>query len=606
MLDAKEITDRMRDQQRRHRARDSRWESVSAARRGDLADVAPDMFSDEFPRPIVANFIDTVARDLAELIAPLPSFTCVSASMASDTARRFADKRTKIVQNYLLHSKLDRQMLSGADMFGTYACTPFYIEPDFDNRMPRITIEDPTGAYADIDRWGRLRAYHKRWYHDCHALATMFPEFAASIEDASKSDAYGGGDMVEVLRYCDDKQISLVLQAKHPQMLVSVPNPLGETPVVLAKRPWLHEDEYRGQFDDAVWIQIARDLLARMNLTAVEKSVNAPLALPKDVQEFPMGPDAIIRTDSPEKVGRVGLELPQGAFAEAQVLMDELRTGTRYPAARDGNVDASIITGRGVQALMGGFQTQVQAAQLAFQDSLTDVVRMCFQMDEKYWPNAEKSIRGTADGTPYEIKYTPAKDVKGDHSVQVEYGFAAGQDPNRAVVMLLQLRAEKAFSRDWFTRQLPFAINVAEEQSKVDVEDTREYIKEAIAGLVQSIPAMVQQGMDPSDPLMKAAMIVKGLQKGDQIEDVVMAAFAPKPPPAAPPGQEAQSPGMAGPAGAGGAGGGLMDSGLMQGVPPGQAGMPPGGKPDISTMLAGLTGSGQAQMSARTQRTRRI
>lgn len=611
MLSGKQVLDGLRDQQRRHTARDGRWENVRAARRGDLSEVAPDMFSDEIPKPIVANFIDTVARDLAELIAPLPSFNCQSASMASDAARKFADRRTKIVQNYLLQSKLDRQMLSGADHFNTYATTVFYIEPDFETKTPHITIEDPTSGYADVDRWGRIRAYYKRWYHDAHVLANMFPDYASVIDEASKSDVYGpSGNLVEIVRYCDADQIAIVLICKEPCVLVSGRNPLGETPVVMAKRPWLHEDEYRGQFDDAIWVQIAKDALARLNLEAVEKSVQAPIALPADVMEYAMGPDSIIRSNSPDKIRRVGLDLPQGAFAEAQVLMDELRVGTRYPAARSGQSNASVITGRGVQSLMGGFETQITAAQMAFRDAFMDVIRLCFKMDEKYWPNAVKSIRGNSEGTPYEVKYKPSVDIKGDTTVAVEYGFAAGMDPNRAVVMLLQLRAERAFSRDFFVRQLPFPINITEEQSKVDVEQTRESIMQGIAGYVQSIPALAQQGMDPTGPVLKAAMIVKGLQKGGSIEDVVMEAFAPQPPnpatspPGQPPGMGAP-PGGGGPGG-GGTGGGLMESGLMQGVAPGQAGQAPGARPDIQTMLAGLTAAGKPNMSAATRRTHRI
>jgi hypothetical protein len=355
-------------------------------------------------------------------------------------------------------------------------------------------------------------------------------------------------------------------------------------------------------------------VLAKLNLQAVHKSVEAPLVVPADVQEFPMGPDAIIRTANPEKAGRVRLDLPQGAFAESGVLMEELRTGTRYPAARTGGIDASIVTGRGVQALLGGFDSQVKAAQMALRDALQDVARMCFKMDEVYWPNAEKSIRGQANGTPFELKYRPAKDINGDHTCDVAYGFAAGMDPNRAVVMLLQLRAEKAFSRDFFVRQLPLDINVTEEQSKVDVEEMREAIKQGMYGYVQAIPALAQQGLaDPAEPLMRAAAIVQGLQKGESIEDVVTQVFAPPPP-----SPEASAPGGLSPAGGpesmapgpgggpGGPGGGLTPSGRLEGVPSGQAGMAPGGRPDLAVMLAGLTGQGAPQMSHFTMKRRRI
>jgi len=97
--------------------------------------------------------------------------------------------------------------------------------------------------------------------------------------------------------------------------------------------------------------------MALLGLEAAEKSVQAPLALPNDVQTMSFGPDAIIRSASPEKIRHVGLELPQGAFAESELLQQEMRIGSRYPEGRSGSIDASVVTGQGVQALMGGFDT---------------------------------------------------------------------------------------------------------------------------------------------------------------------------------------------------------------------------------------------------------
>jgi hypothetical protein len=606
--DAKDIVDFLRAQQRRHSRRDNRWQDIRSARNNDLSAIAPDMFSEDFPKPITANFIDTVARDLAELIAPLPAFQCASASMQSDKARSFADRRTKIVQNYMAHARVETQMLTGADHYNTYAAAVFYLEPDLKNKLPRITMETPIGGYADMDRWGRVRSYIKVFQADAWQLSQMFPEFAGLIDKSKTNLGVPGSDnIVEIIRYCDAQQIALVLCSKEPVVLTSTANPLGETPIIIARKPWLDGDEYRGQWDDVVWIAVARDILARLNLEAVEKTVQAPLALPNDVQELPFGPDAVLRTNTPEKIRRVGLELSNAGFGEAEVLMQEMRLGSRYPEARSGSIDASVITGRGVAALTGTFDAQVKTAQLAFKQAFVDVVRLALKMDETYWPNVVKSIAGQANGTPYELKYKPSRDIAGDYTCDVEYGFAAGMDANRAVVMLLQLRAEKAFSRDFFIRQLPFAINISEEQSKIDVEETREALKQGIYAFVQAIPAMAQQGMDPGDAVAKLTAIVKGLQKGRSIEDVAYEAFAPPPPPPQAAGMGEEGDPMAGEMGAGGdSGGGLTDSGRMVGVPPGQAGMAPGGRPDLSVMLAGLSNQGQPQMSAAVSRRRAV
>jgi hypothetical protein len=603
MLDAEQIHKKLLVLKRRHSATDQRWADVHAARRGDLDLVVPDMISEDFPKQIVANFVDTVARDLAEVFAPLPSFNCSSATMASDNARKFADKRTKIVQWYADHSRLAEQALYGADHWVTYARQVYYLEPDFEARVPRITIEDPRGGYAEFDRWNRVLTYTKRWYCDAEVLANLYPEYAAVIRKQAHSTPQTGETQIELVRYCDADQIALVLIGQHPIMLEDVENPLGECPIVIQRKPWVDEHMPKGQFDDVIWCQIARDVLAKLQLSAVEKQVQAPLALPNDVQELPYGPDAIIRTNTPEKVQRVGLEMGNTAFAQQELMMQEMQRGARYSEARSGGIDASIITGKGVQALMGAFDTQIKTYQVASQVAFENVVRLCFKMDSVYWPDVERTIRGQSHGAPYKVTYKPTKDIQGDFSCNVSYGFATGLDPNRAVVMMLQLRAEKVFSRDYFARQLPFDFDVTSELAKVQVEDSREALLQSIYALAQAIPALAQSGMDPAPVVHQMSMVIQGLPKGRAVEEVVAEVFAPPEPAPAPGG----APGSEAPVEGGlGASGGLTPSGLMTGVPAGQAGMAPGGRPDLSVMLAGLTAGGNPQMSASTMRRRRF
>jgi hypothetical protein len=605
------IQQHLRMMQRRYRERDIRWEEVRAIRRGDF-DQWPDMVSDAFPRPIVANFIDTTARDLAEMLAPLPSFNCSSVSMRNDAERKRADMRTKIANNYVTNSRLNVQMLWGADHYWTYGMCVFYGEPDFVEQMPRIVVEEPTGGYPEFDRWGRLRSYTKRIFCDVHVLADLYPEYAQTIINAASELAGKESEIqLELIRFWDDWGQTLTLGGKHPFVLDRCRNRNTRIPVVVAVRPWLDAGEIKGQFDDVIWIQLARDSMAKLQFEAVEKAVTSPLALPNDVQDVSYGPDAVLKSATPEKIRKVGMEMTNMSFLESNTLLQDLQTGSRYPAVRQGTMDASVITGRGVQALQGGLDTQVRAAQTVFQNAFRDVAAVCFEMDEKIWPNTPKKVKGVADGTPFEIQYTPKKDISGNYSCDVEYGFAAGQDPNRATVMLLQLRAEKIFSRDYMARQVPFDIDITEEQAKVNVEDTRDALMQGIFAYVQSIPAMAQQGMDPAEAVQKISAIVKGLQKGDSVEDVVSKVFTPAPIPpeedmASDQGVPGESGGGGAPGAAGGPAGGLTPSGLMTGVPAGQAGQAPGGRPDLSVMLAGLTSSGKPQMSNFLMKRRRV
>jgi len=369
--------------------RDRRHQDVLAVRKGQISQVYPEFFPEGVDANVVANFIDIVAKDLSEVMAPLPAVNCSAANQVSDRARQFADKRTRIASNYFIHSDFQVQMYTGADWYITFGFVPFIIELDEEAGLPRIRIESPIGAYPEFDRYGRCIAFAKRYTLPLAELVAQFPEFEGQLlgERGYKQDLHA---QVEIVRYYDKDQSLIYMPERHNLVLSSAPNPIGKMMVVVAKRPSV-DGEMRGQFDDVLGIQLLRNRFALLAMEAAEKSVQAPIVVPSDVQELQLGGDAIIRTNSPAGVRRVDLNIPPGAFTEQSLLQAELRTGTRYPEGRTGNIDASIITGQGVQALMGGFDTQVKSAQAIFASSLKEVLSLCFMIDEMFF-NYQKTI----------------------------------------------------------------------------------------------------------------------------------------------------------------------------------------------------------------------
>ena len=397
MLSIQQIVGRVNALRYRATSRDMRNGDVQMVRQGKISQVYPNFFPDGIDQNVVANFIDIVARDLSEVIAPLPAINCSAVNQASDRARQFADKRTRIAANYFRHSDLQVNMYSGADMYITYGFLPFIVELDEEAKLPRIRLENPIGAYPEFDRYGRCIAFVKRYSMTLGELVAQFPDFERQIlgEAGWKQDLNG---MIEMIRYYDKDQSALYLPSRNHFVLSQTPNPIGKMMVVIAKRP-SPDGELRGQFDDVLGIQLLRNRFALLAMEAAEKSVQSPIVLPNDVQELQLGGDAVIRTANPQGVRRVELTIPQGAFTESQVLNEELRVGARYPESRTGNVKASIVTGEGVQALLGAFDTQVKSAQAIFTTALREVISLCFEVDEKIF-NVEKTIRGTDAGAP--------------------------------------------------------------------------------------------------------------------------------------------------------------------------------------------------------------
>lgn len=584
--------------------RDTRMSQVQSVREGKMSEVAPDLFpaSGPWQEPIVANMIDVAARDMAEMIAPLPSFNCSNPTMSSERAKAQATLKTKIASGYATTSSLQVQMYTSADEYVTHGFIAGRVEVDYETNQPIMRLISPHGVYYEQDRFNRLVAFYQHVTVEADALAALYPEHAHKI-----ADCYGNVDVV----FYHDKDVDLAYWTHSPTrdqyVLSQVPNRLGKMMVRLAERPGGTKHP-RGQFDDVLFVQLAKHRMALLALQAANDSVNAPLVVPNDVPDIPMGPGATIRTANPQGVRRAGLEIPAAAFQEQAQLDRELQLGARFPQVRTGETQGSTVTGKGVQALMGGYDSQIRTHQSVMARFLQEMVSLCFEVDEKLFTGHKKNLRTVLNGVAYQVEYEPSKAIKGDYSVEVTYGLMAGLDPNRWLVFALQARAEKMFSRDFMRREMPVDLDVEQEAQKIDIEDLEEAAKQAIMGYAQSIPALASSGQDPSGPLKALAQVIEGRRKGRDLADLVVEAFTPEPEPEQGPStpedlmaMSAEEDGMGG---GGGMPPGMDPSGMMQGVAPGQQGMAPGGMPDLATMLAsfGGAGAGQPNLSAGVKR----
>lgn len=567
---------------KRSSERDTRMRQVALVRAGHPEQVFPGLFPDGlWSRPIIANLIDVAAKDMAEQTGVIPTITAAGDSSLDDSARTRADKCTKIANFYISASRLGTTLISGADRYHTYGFVPLRVEPNFKEKRPHIHVEDSMGAYFDMDRYGTVTAYARLYRRKAGDLAAKFPEFANQIltNGFARVDP---NDLIEVVRWYDAKVTAMFLPQRSGMVLSSVPNRIGRVPVAIAIRPSL-DDEQRGQFDDVLPIYAAKARLAMLTMDAIQKAVDAPLALPQDVTQFAIGGDSVIRSNSPEKIRRVPLDVPQNAFAQEGMLADEMRLGSRFSPTRAGNIDSSIVTGQGIKALQAGFDGQIKVAQSILGEAIGEAVSIAYMIDEAYFGDVEKEVSSTVNGSQYKLKYKPKRDIKGNYGVIVEYGLMAGLDPNRALVFALQARGDKLLSRGFVQRNLPISLNASEEERAIDIEEMRDSMKASIAALSNAIPQMVMQGQNPMDVIEKISTVIRQRKRGVSLEDAVAKAFEPEKP------TETDTP---------------PEQGEQPSAPPEQGmGMPQQQQPrSMQELLAGISGSGNATLSGRVTR----
>ena len=568
----------------RNSERDKRMREVALVRSGNADQVFRGLLPEgTWSKPIIANLIDVVARDISEQAGVLPTITAAGDSSLDDSQRTKADKRTKIANYYVASSRLGTELLRGADQLGTYGFCVFRVEPNFKENRPHIHVENSMGAYYEMDRFGEVSVYCRSYYRKAGDLAALYPEYADKIlKPNSFGQSASGNELLEVVRWTDKKRAVMFIPERGGVVLAEIPNKIGRVPVAIAQRPSL-DGETRGSFDDVLPVYAAKARLALLTMEAVQKSVEAPLALPNDVTQLSIGPDSVIRSNSPEKIRRINLDVPQFAFAENNVLADEMKLGTRFPQARAGQAEGSVVTGQGVKALMAGFDSQIKVIQSILGEAIGGAISIAFATDEAYFPTLTREVSATANGVPYKLKYKPSIDINGNYGVTVEYGLMAGLDPNRALVWGLQARGDKLISRGMLRRNLPISLNAGEEERAIDIEEMRDSLKASISQLAAAIPQMVSQGQDPMQIVEKMAVVIDERKRGTSLEDAVAKAFKKEPEP-----EQPQSPEMAQPEQPMGMGGGMPQM--------------PQGRPAMQELLAGLTGGGNPNLAARVTR----
>jgi hypothetical protein len=322
----------------------------------------------------------------------------------------------------------------------------------------------------------------------------------------------------------------------------------------------------------------------------------------------------IVTEHGAQSVGRVGLNVPQAAFQLGEQLQQEMKEGAGYPDTRLGNGPAGGSTGRGISALEGGFDQQISLGQAVLGLMLKSVTQMCFAIDVKTWPNLLRRISGTISGESFDLTYKAARDIGDVTKCDVTYGFAAGASPQSAIVTLLQLRGDGVITRDTFRRQLPFDIDSEHEQRGMDVQEMEDAFKQGIASSLSATGQMMAagQGAQAQQLFKMAHDIIVGRQNGVPLADLIAQAMQPdeqgEQPGAPDPDDPNAPPGVRAPGGPpsapGGPGGdlGFGPGGLPDNTAPGQAGLPPGGRPTIQDLTAGFSASGHPGMAATVRR----
>lgn len=519
-----EIHSKFKRIQTKYTASDIKKDKVRKVLKGELNTLYPEVFPDmgSFAEPIVANMVDVAARDMAESLHDLPTYSCFSTSMSSEKDRGRATKKNKIIGCYINNSRLEEEMRDGSIRLVSFGTLIGRVAPDFDDKVPYIRLLDSIGTYPEYDHRRRLVGYFEKRVFSKDDLILQYPLFADEIKgkknDTSKS--------IEVIFY-HNKDVDVVYFARDKAVeLQSIKNPIGRCMAAIVERS--HDgDVPRGQFDDVLPVQLAKARMALLALRTSEDVVNAQLILPTDVNDVPVGPNAIIRTNNPEGIRYVPRQVAPDAWREQQQLDRELNLGARFPESRTGTPAGSgTVTGAGQDALLGAYDSQIDGYRIGLARFHQELINICFEVDEKVFGDVEKTLIGFNAGSSYQLTYSASKVIAGDYSVSTRYGLMAGLNPNQMLVFGLQALQSDMFSKGFLRRELPISFDVEEEEREIDVQKLNDAGMQALMAYGASIPQLAAQGMDVTHPLKVLSDVMKARRDGINLITAITDAFS--------------------------------------------------------------------------------
>jgi len=486
---------------------------------GDI--VVPLNELDRSAKASVANLLvqglDQMSMRVASTM-PAPYFPALRDG--NDRSMKLARDRKRALLAIWDQNRMNQKMRRRARHLLAYACSPVYIKPNIDKRLPEWHLRNPLDTFpspvTELDNPvpdNCIFTYHRtyRW---------VTQNYGEQINGRLKVGEPSADSLFTILEYvCDNEVVTCVLgteKDRNPNSgetyqgafvveLSRVPNRTGMPLVVMPQRITL--DKPRGQFDGLLGMYYTRARLQALTEIAIERGIFPDEYLVARIGE---NPEIIQIADG--KTGQLGVvkggdiqQLQLNPGYKTDVALDRLERQERLegaiPAEFGGESGTNIRTGRrGESILSATVDFRVQEAQDLFSSSLVEEDKIAIAIENAYWGSKPKSfwIGSRAGGI---IDYTPNKLWETDFHY-VSYP-ASGSDVNALIVGLGQRLGTGLMSKESAREADPLISDPELEKDRI----VAEAIESALLNSIQAQAADPNGPYQPDDLAFIASMV---------------------------------------------------------------------------------------------------
>lgn len=484
--------------------------------------------------PKIENTALTKIEDTGYLAGNIIPNLSVQARHERDVAP--SELRERILRYYWQHSALPLLLprwfmdMVASGMYG------IQVWPDFarpkEERFPVYKRLDPRTILPPLDhaieghvepndvmvhKTQKVRALALKYPDKMGQLMSMAEKINGSASRWGPKKVIADTTNAEVVEFWGKDQIMRIAMIPNFRenyvVLESEVNTTGRCPIVLGFRPtW--GSAIKGKVEGMIPTLTAQNRLMTYILDYGDQLVYSPLFKKGNVQNAEdYGPNAMIEGDENSDLTRVGPPpLQSSIFGVLGELQQSTYRSGNQPPGRRGEADQSIISGTGVESLMGGLSTEIQAYQTTMAESLRRANEIA-QIQDRTWCDARKTIAGLAKGGSYRDTYVPSMALR-DTSNFVSYGAGSGMDKQNLQVRMDQKVRGGYASQRWFRENDPDIEDATEQENRIldekMLEATMQFALQAAAqGDPEPLKAIQQARKEGQSPLEIVANLAK-------------------------------------------------------------------------------------------------
>jgi hypothetical protein len=360
------------------------------------------------------------------------------------------------------------------------------VTPDFEKQKPRLELRDPRTCYPGVA---------KRVNNTIVSLDDIIFKYKLPIDEARLRNLAPPPERgnwpnpekseVEVLEYLDDKTWMIVSEFGN---MVRGEHNLGLVPAHVFESFTPDGPAGKSRFKDQIALMVSIARLISAKIAFADRLVNPILWAKGSTGTLELGPYVINNLGPNGEMGQIAPPTQFQVDRDIQLLNQFSRVLNRNPEVRQGEIASKGVytSAKTLEQLAEAIDTVVGADWDIIAPGLEYLMKVCFTMDVKLWPNTQKTINGSLRGKRFLDSYTPKDDIGDRVDIRVDYGFGVGG--YQGFLMHLQAKEAKTMSRRRAMEAMPGVTDVDEEMNLIDVED----MDEAGKAMFQNLAA---QGM---------------------------------------------------------------------------------------------------------------